>query len=113
LFVSDSVHLLRGISLGKPVSCELKSKDKAEGTIRVTATVAEVPVEKTIESAEKDFKMAEFYRRSGKIDSALFYYQLICRRYPDTLYATQAKERIAAMKKATDSTPASSGLPLR
>jgi RNA polymerase sigma factor (sigma-70 family) len=98
LFASDSVHLLRGISLDKPVSCELKSKDQAEGTIRVTATVAEVPVEKTIESAEKDFKVAEFYRRSGKIDSALFYYQVICRRYPDTLYATQAKERIAALK---------------
>ncbi|HEV3116412.1 MAG TPA: hypothetical protein VGY58_05125 [Gemmataceae bacterium] len=105
LFASDSVHLLRGISLGKPVSCELKSKDKVKGKIRVTATVAEVPVAKTIESAEKDFKVAEFYQRSGKIDSALFYYQLICRRYPDTLYATQAKERIAALKKATGPPP--------
>ena len=73
--------------------------------IRVTVTVAEMPVEKTIESAEKDFKVAEFYQRSGKIDSALFYYQLICRRYPDTLYATQAKERIAALKKATGPPP--------
>jgi hypothetical protein len=46
LFASDSVHLLRGISLDKPVSCELKSKDKAEGMIRVTATVAEEALDK-------------------------------------------------------------------
>ena len=102
LFASDSVHLLQGIALGKPVHCELKPKDGADAAIRVTATVTEIPVEKTIQSAEKDFRVAEFYRRAQKNDSALFYYQLICKRYPDTLYAAQAKERIEALKKAME-----------
>jgi hypothetical protein len=91
---SESARLVEEIELGKPVTLELKSKDEKASTIVVTATVAEGPHEKTIDSAEKDLKTAEFYRRTGKRDSALFMYRLILRRYPDTLYADQAKKMI-------------------
>jgi hypothetical protein len=36
--------------------------------------------------------MAEFYRRTGHPASACFYYELICRRYPGTLYAARATQ---------------------
>jgi len=105
VFASESLRVIQGISLGKPVSVELEAKDKARGKVRVDATVTEMPIEKTLESAERDFRAAEFYRRSGRDGSALFYYELVCRRYPETLYATQAKERIEtlnARKKLAD-----------
>src|SRR5262249_34275638 len=44
--------------------------------------------------AEKDFKVAEFYRRGGQRASALFYYELVCRRYPDSAVARKAAERL-------------------
>src|SRR5262249_26559035 len=62
--------------------------------------------------AEKDFKVAEFYRRGGQRASALFYYELVCRRYPDSAVARKAAERLwelqqeagdyADMEKAAD-----------
>jgi hypothetical protein len=99
LVQSESVRLIREVSLGKPVSAELKSREKDALVVRVDATVNQPPSERTIEAAEKDLKTAEFYRRSGRRDSAQFVYEVILRRYPDTLYATQAKEQIAALKK--------------
>ena len=45
------------------------------------------------QQAEKDFKMAEFYRRIGHPASAYFYYELVRRRYPQTKSARLAEER--------------------
>lgn len=50
-------------------------------------------------AAEKDFKVAEFYRRTGHPASAVFYYETVCRRYPGTDVAERAKGRIAEIKK--------------
>jgi hypothetical protein len=102
---SESVRLVREIRLNKPVTVDLKSKDRSEPIIRVTATVSEVRTEQSIQAAESDFKVAEFYRRSGRRDSAIYVYELILRRYPDTLYAKQAKEHIAALSKDHPATP--------
>jgi RNA polymerase sigma factor (sigma-70 family) len=102
---TESVRLIREIKFNKPVSVELKSKDKNESIIRVTATVAEAPKAHTLDAAERDFKVAEFYCRSGRPDSAIFVFELILRRYPDTLYAKQAKEQIAALKKERPAWP--------
>jgi RNA polymerase sigma factor (sigma-70 family) len=102
---SESVRLLQGIQLDKPVSVELTSKDKDGRTIRVTATVKEVVSENTLASAEKDLKVAEFYRRCGKLEAAQYVFELILRRYPDTLYARQAREQLAAMKKEHPAQP--------
>ena len=45
------------------------------------------------QQAEKDFKMAEFYRRTGHPASAYWYYELVRRRYPQTKSARLAEER--------------------
>ncbi len=46
-----------------------------------------------IQQADRDFKIAEFYQRTGHPGSAYFYYELVCRRYPGTTFATQAAQR--------------------
>src|SRR5262249_23218816 len=46
-----------------------------------------------VQQAEKEFKMAEFYRTTGHPGSAYFYYELVRRRYPGTKYAKLAEER--------------------
>jgi outer membrane protein assembly factor BamD (BamD/ComL family) len=46
-----------------------------------------------VQQAEKEFKQAEFYRRTGHPGSAYFYYELVRRRYPGTKYAKLAEER--------------------
>jgi outer membrane protein assembly factor BamD (BamD/ComL family) len=52
----------------------------------------------TTQQAEKDFKMAEFWRRTGHPGAAYFYYEMVCRRYPDTEYAKLAAKRIVEIK---------------
>jgi outer membrane protein assembly factor BamD (BamD/ComL family) len=46
-----------------------------------------------IQQADRDFKIAEFYRRTGHPGSAYFYYELVCRRFPGTEYATKAEKQ--------------------
>jgi len=51
------------------------------------------------QQAEKDYKIAEFYRRTGHPGSAWFYYELVVRRYPKTEHAKlalQKKEELRA-----------------
>jgi hypothetical protein len=48
--------------------------------------------------AERDFKVAEFYRRTGHPGSACFYYELVSRRYPGTAYADLALQRKLEIK---------------
>jgi outer membrane protein assembly factor BamD (BamD/ComL family) len=45
-----------------------------------------------LQQAEKDYKMADFYRRTGHPGAAFFYYELVRRRYPNTKYARMAEE---------------------
>ncbi len=47
-----------------------------------------------MQQAEKDFKIAEFYRRTGHPGSAYFYYEIVRRRYPGTKYADDATHRM-------------------
>ena len=44
------------------------------------------------QQAEKDFKTAEYYERTGHPGSAVFYYELVRRRYAGTEYAQAATE---------------------
>ena len=46
-----------------------------------------------LQQADRDWKIAEFYRRTGHPGSAYFYYELVERRYPRTTYADKAGER--------------------
>ncbi|MBL8796233.1 MAG: tetratricopeptide repeat protein, partial [Planctomycetia bacterium] len=43
-----------------------------------------------MQQAEKDFKIAEFYRRTKHPGSAYYYYEIVRRRYPGTKYAEEA-----------------------
>lgn len=45
------------------------------------------------QQAEKDFETARYYERTGHPGSAVFYYELVRRRYPGTRYADLATER--------------------
>lgn len=46
------------------------------------------------QQAEKDFEIAEFYRRIGKAPSAWFYYELVRRRYHGTEFHDRAVARM-------------------
>jgi TolA-binding protein len=46
-----------------------------------------------LQQADRDFNIAEFYRRTGHPGSAYFYYELVIRRYPNTTYADNAARR--------------------
>jgi len=48
--------------------------------------------------AQKDFNIAEFYRRTGLPGSAYFYYELVRRRYSGTRWAQLAEERIQELR---------------
>ncbi len=51
-----------------------------------------------LQQAEKDYKMAEFYKRTGHPGAAYFYYELVRRRYPNTKYAGLAEESWNALR---------------
>jgi outer membrane protein assembly factor BamD (BamD/ComL family) len=48
----------------------------------------------TLQQAEKDYEIGEFYRKKGKAPSAYFYYEIVRRRYPGTRFADLATERM-------------------
>jgi len=52
----------------------------------------------TIQQADKDWKTAEFYRRTGHPGSAYFYYEIVRRRYPGTKYFDMATQRMHELK---------------
>ena len=48
----------------------------------------------SMQQAEKDYRVAEFYERTGKPCSAFFCYEIVRRRYPGTKYFDKASARI-------------------
>ena len=54
------------------------------------------------QQAEKDFRTAEYYERTGHPGSAIFYYELTRRRYAGTHYADIATERKDHLKAQMD-----------
>lgn len=52
----------------------------------------------TLQQAEKDYKIAEFYRRTGHPESAYFYYEIVRRRYPGTKYADLATDKMHMLR---------------
>ena len=66
------------------------------------------------QQAEKDFRTAEYYERTGHPGSAVFYYELVRRRYAGTRYsdaATDRKDKLLADMKA-GKTPANKADPI-
>ncbi len=52
----------------------------------------------TMQQAEKDYNIAEFYKRTGHPGSAYFYYEIVRRRYPGTPFFDKATERMLEMR---------------
>jgi len=52
----------------------------------------------TAQQAEKDLKIADFYKRTDHPGAAYFYYSMVERRYPGTQYALKAKQTMAELK---------------
>jgi outer membrane protein assembly factor BamD (BamD/ComL family) len=62
-----------------------------------------------LQQAEKDYKMGEFYRRTGHPASAYFYYELVQRRYPSTKFAQLARERWDELRGEVEKEQANEG----
>lgn len=67
------------------------AKDKQEFLVRQLEGI-------NLQQAEKDYKMAEFWRRTGHPGSAYFYYELVRRRYPGTRYASLSLEKMDQLR---------------
>jgi outer membrane protein assembly factor BamD (BamD/ComL family) len=65
----------------------------------------------TVQQAEKDYKMAEFYRRTGHPESAYFYYEIVRRRYPGTKFFELATDRMNELRAQVDKSKAAPPTP--
>ena len=65
----------------------------------------------TMQQAEKDFKIAEFYNRTGHPGSAWFYYDLVRLRYPGTGFDKLATDRMYKLKVKLEQTKGKGALP--
>jgi outer membrane protein assembly factor BamD (BamD/ComL family) len=64
-----------------------------------------------LQQADRDFKIAEFYKRTGHPGAAHFYYELVRRRYPNTTYSSRATERLAEIRAQVEREQAKQGPP--
>jgi TolA-binding protein len=56
----------------------------------------------TMQQAEKDYKMAEFYLRTKRPESAFFLFEVVRRRYPGTKYAEMATEKMYQIREKVE-----------
>jgi outer membrane protein assembly factor BamD (BamD/ComL family) len=54
------------------------------------------------QQAQKDYNVAEFYRRTKKPAPAYFYYEIVRRRYPGTDWADKATERMLEIRDTVE-----------
>jgi hypothetical protein len=72
------------------------------------------PLLRSAEQAEKDFKVAEFFRLKGLSATACIYYELVRRRYPGTDFAIWAADHLRALRtKAEEERKPAEQQPLR
>lgn len=48
--------------------------------------------------AQKDFEVADYYRRTGHMDSARLYFEMVIRRYPSSSWAGKAQGELERLK---------------
>jgi hypothetical protein len=87
--------------VGPLKSAEYQVPIRADDNVYVVPFVDSGTVARA-QPAEKDLAIAEFYRRIGHVRSARFYYELVCRRYPDTVAAKMAAERLRELRKQAE-----------
>lgn len=49
-------------------------------------------------SAKKDYQLAEWYKKTGKKESSIFYLQEIVRNYPRSIWAKKARNQLKSME---------------
>ena len=54
---------------------------------------------------EQDFRMAEFFQRTGHPGSACFYYEIVCRRYPGSPLAEKSADRLRELRETPAQKP--------
>ncbi len=85
-----------------------------EGRHAIEAMLAAERKDIQAQQAEKDFAIAEFYRRTGHVGAACFYYETVRRRYPGTPFADKAEARLRDLRaKAEAPKPAEEKPPAR
>jgi outer membrane protein assembly factor BamD (BamD/ComL family) len=91
LMTGGSVYDLRGIEESKKLLMQAQGAypEFSKDTDWVTKQLTSI----SLQQAERDFKVAEFYQRTGHPGSAYFYFELVCRRYPGSTYADKAAKR--------------------
>jgi tetratricopeptide (TPR) repeat protein len=52
----------------------------------------------TLQQADKDYKMAEFWKRTGHPGPAYFQFAVVAQRYPNTKYEKMAQEKMEEMR---------------
>jgi outer membrane protein assembly factor BamD (BamD/ComL family) len=55
-----------------------------------------------LQQADKDYRVAEFYRRTGHPEAAYFYYEIVRRRYPGSKYAERATQQMSELRAKAD-----------
>lgn len=65
------------------------------------------------QQAEKDFNVADFYRRTNHPGAAYFYYEIVRRRYPGTEYANKATERMMELRSKVEAVQQENPLELK
>ncbi|MBI2809129.1 MAG: tetratricopeptide repeat protein [Planctomycetes bacterium] len=91
LMTGGSAYDLRGVEESKKLLMQAQGAYPEFG--KDTEWVKKQLVSINIQQADRDFKIAEFYQRTGHPGSAYFYFELVCRRYPGTRFAEDAAKR--------------------
>ena len=96
LMTGGSIYDCRGVEESKKLLMQAQGQypelAKDQEWIRMQLTSI------NIQQADRDFRTAEFYQRTGHPGSAYFYYELVCRRYPGTTYAEKAEQQKNELK---------------
>jgi outer membrane protein assembly factor BamD (BamD/ComL family) len=71
------------------------ARDKSDFLNRQVASI-------DFQQAEKDFNIAEFYRRTKHPGAAYYYYEIVRRAYPNTRFAEQATQRMMEIRQDYD-----------
>lgn len=96
LMTGGSQYDCRGVEESKKLLMQAQgwypelAKDQEWITMQLTSI--------NIQQADRDFRVAEFYKRTGHPGPAYFYYELVMRRYPGTNYAEKAEKAKAEIK---------------
>jgi RNA polymerase sigma factor (sigma-70 family) len=91
------------------IRCRRLEIDRGGGTVRVEGGAGvgvNLPAPKKPEDegeGAREFTLGEFYRRTGHVGAACFYYERVRRRHPGTPHAEKAKHRLADLRKGIGS----------